>query len=279
MNHFISVRDLWYTYPNGVEALREINLDLDLGDFVAIMGENGAGKTTLVKLFNGLLRPTRGCVLVDGIDTREATVAELSRKVGYVFQNPLYQLFADNVEKEVAMGPKAFGLSSEEVSERVENALETLTIKKHRNKHPLMLSEGERKRVALASVLSMKPKVLMLDEPSLGQDAREKKGLAALLRELHSSGSAIILVTHDIEFVFDVAERLVVLSKGRVVADGPKREIVKKKDVLIQASLVVPQIPRLASSLNRYGILEEILTVEEACESLLPLLKGGEEYE
>jgi energy-coupling factor transport system ATP-binding protein len=269
----ILVQDLWYAYPNGLEVLKGINLSIDEGEFIAIMGENGAGKTTLVKHFNGLLKPTRGRVTVNGIDTRKATIAELSREVGYVFQNPLYQLFSETVESEVAMGPEAQRLPRVEVERRVNEALSALTISKYRERHPLMLSEGERKRVALAAVLSMEPKILILDEPSLGQDAAEKERLSSILRELHSQNRTVILVTHDVELAFDVVDRIIVMSKGEVLFDGPKRELLKKRGILLQASLVQPQIPLLASLLKPYGIPEDILTIQEAYEAILKLLR------
>ncbi|MEM3716029.1 MAG: ABC transporter ATP-binding protein, partial [Candidatus Bathyarchaeia archaeon] len=166
----IEVEDVYFTYPNGVEALKGVSLKIYDGEFIAIMGQNGAGKTTLVKHFNGLLKPTRGRVLVDGVDTRHTTVASLARKVGFVFQNPDHQLFSETVEEEISFALRNFGFDENVIRERVEWALNLLDLAQYRKASPFMLSGGERKRVALASVLAWDPDILVLDEPTIGQD-------------------------------------------------------------------------------------------------------------
>lgn len=275
MNGFISTRDLQFHYQDYITALRGINIDIDLGEFIAIMGENGAGKTTLVKHFNGLLKPSEGSVVVDGVDTKNATVAELSRKVGYVFQNPLYQLFSETVEKEVGLGLKYTPLSEEEKERRIQLVLTDLGIEKQRKRHPLMLSEGERKRVAIASILVMDPSVLILDEPTLGLDAREKSRLETILRKVHSDGRTVILVSHDVEFVFDTAERIIAMADGEKLFDGPREAVFEKSDVFRKAGLVEPQILTLTSALSKYGIRKKCASIDEISDLLIPLLRGN----
>jgi len=268
----ISARGVSFSYPNGVTSLHDITLDLRPGESVAIMGENGAGKTTLVKHFVGLLRPSKGMIEIEGVDAKTMTVAEIARKIGYVFQNPLYQLFSETVEKEVGLGLTPLNLPKEEVERRISRILKDLNLERYRERHPLMLSEGERKRVALASVLVIEPKALILDEPTLGQDAVEKRKLADLLRRLHSEDHSVVLVTHDVEFAFEVCDRIMIMSKGRIIADGPRREIVTLTRVFEEASLTQPQIPRLAALLKKSELPQDTITVEDAEQKLIPLL-------
>ncbi|HDI12316.1 MAG TPA: ABC transporter ATP-binding protein, partial [Candidatus Bathyarchaeota archaeon] len=195
----IEVRNVYFTYPNGVEALKEVSLHIDRGEFVAIMGQNGAGKTTLVKHFNGLLKPTKGEVLVDGVNTKEVSVATLARKVGYVFQNPDHQLFCETVEKEIAFALKNFGFDEELIKKRVDWALNLLGLSQYRESSPFMLSGGERKRLALASVLAWDPEVVILDEPTIGQDYAQKEKLRQFILQLKAQGKTVVIVTHDIE--------------------------------------------------------------------------------
>jgi len=262
MSSFITVHDLHFAYPNYVTALRGVNLKIDKGEFVAIMGENGAGKTTLVKHFNGLLKPKSGYVKVDGLDTKDTTVAELSKRVGYVFQNPLYQLFSETVEKEIALGLSGMNLSESEKARRIDEVLIELGVEKFRNRHPLMLSEGERRRVAIASVLVMNPEVIVLDEPTLALDFLEKKRLSGVLTRLHKEGRAIILVTHDVEFAFDLSERIVTMSNGKILADGPKEKVINDKMLFSAAGLVEPQLFQLARNLQAMGVNVSDFSVE-----------------
>lgn len=271
MKPLISAKGISFSYPNGVISLTDITLDLYPGESVAIMGENGAGKTTLVKHFIGLLRPGKGVIEIEGVNARTMTAAEIARKVGYVFQNPLYQLFSESVEKEVRLGLTPLNLPRDEVERRASKILEDLDLSRYRERHPLMLSEGERKRVALASVLIIEPKALILDEPTLGQDAVEKRKLAELLGKLHREGHTVILVTHDVEFAFEVCDRILIMSKGRIIADGPRREIVTLRRVLDEASLTQPQIPRLAALLKRAEFPGDTIAVDDAEQILISL--------
>jgi len=273
---YISVRDLYFSYPNYTLALQGVDLDIDLGEFIAIMGENGAGKTTLVKHFNGLLKPQTGNVIVDGADTRKISVAQLSKNVGYVFQNPLYQLFSETVEKELELGLRSMNFSDQEKKHRIDEVLIEFGIERFRERHPLMLSEGERKSVAIASVLVMDPKVLIVDEPTLALDLLEKKRLSNVLTRLHGEGRSIILVTHDVDFAFDHSERIVTMSRGKILADGPKEEVINDKTLFDAAGLVEPQLFQLLKHYELSGDHTSDFSVESVFHDIVYHLKKGE---
>jgi energy-coupling factor transport system ATP-binding protein len=270
----IEVQDVYFTYPSGVEALRGISLTIQDGEFVAIMGENGAGKTTLVKHFNGLLKPTKGKVLIDGIETTKVSVATLARKVGFVFQNPDHQLFCETVEEEVAFALRNFGFSEDVIEKRVTWALNLLGLSQYRKTSPFMLSGGEKKRVALASVLAWNPKILILDEPTIGQDYQQKEKLRQFIMQLRTQDKTVIIVTHDVEFVAECNPRVLLMRNGKIVADGEARQVLTDPDVLEQASLVPPQIAQIFMQLSDMGFPRNIIDVYEAREILLEAFRS-----
>jgi energy-coupling factor transporter ATP-binding protein EcfA2 len=253
----IQVDKLWHTYPDGPTALRGVNLRVNEGEFLAIMGRNASGKTTLVKHFNGLLKPTRGVVTVDGIETKKATTAELARKVGFVFQNPNDHLFADTVEEEIGFSLRNLGTDDEAIRSRVSELLEESGLEKYRGQYPRSLSSGEKQRVALASVVATRPEILVLDEPTRGMEYRLKIDLMNFLEEYVRQGNTVILITHDVETVAEHADRVILLSEGEIIADGDKR------DVLSRALLFSPQINRLVQAFRKHGLPDDILTVDE----------------
>lgn len=265
----IEVRDICFTYPNGVEALKRVSLTISNGEFLAIMGENGAGKTTLVKHFNGLLRPTEGTVLVDGVETRKVSVATLAREVGFVFQNPDNQLFSETVEDEVAFALKNFGFEESIIERRVTWALNLLDLTQYRKTSPFMLSGGERKRVALASVLAWNPKILMLDEPTIGQDYQQKEKLRQFILQMKAQRKTTIIVTHDVEFVAECNPRVVLMRDGRIIADGEAHKILTDPKILIEASIVPPQIAQIFLQLSELRLPKDVIDVYEARETLL----------
>jgi len=269
----IIVDDVSFTYPNGVEALREVSLTIREGEFVAIMGQNGAGKTTLVKHFNGLLKPSSGRVIVGGVDTRNATIAELSKKVGYVFQNPDHQMFSETVEKEISFALRNFGFSREVTEKRVDWALSILDLKEYRKASPFMLSGGERKRVALASVLAWDPNVLILDEPTIGQDYMQKERLRNFITQLNMQGKTVIIVTHDVEFVAECKPRVILMKDGRIIADGESHQILSNEDLLLKASIIPPEAARITRELRDIIHFDGVIDVYEAENLIAEALK------
>ena len=269
----IEVKDLCFTYPNGVEALKGLSLTIQDGEFVAIMGQNGAGKTTLVKHFNGLLKPTKGKVLVDNVETTKVSVATLARNVGFVFQNPDHQLFSENVEEEVAFGLKNFGFEQSVIENRVTWALNLLGLTQYRKTSPFMLSGGERKRVALASVLSWDPKILILDEPTIGQDYQQKEKLRQFILQMRTQRKTIVIVTHDVEFVAECNPRVVLMREGKIIADGEARDILTNPAVLTQASIVPPQIAQIFLQLSDVRFPKNVIDMYDAREKLIKLLE------
>ena len=275
----VKVEDLHYTYPGGVEALRGVNLEIKRGETVAIMGENGAGKTTLIKHFNGLLKPSRGRVIVLGMDTRYASVEDLSRHVGLVFQNPDHQLFAESVYEEVAFALRNFGFPEEVVEKRVRRTLELLNLWEYRDRSPFSLSVGERKRLAIASVLAYDPEIIVLDEPTAGQDFLQKEKISELLHHLRLMGKTVILVTHDVEFVTEHVDRIVLMARGRVVAEGPPKVVLYDQALLREARLLPPQIVRVYRVLRKHGAISSPnppWRADELAYELLRVLGAGD---
>jgi cobalt/nickel transport system ATP-binding protein len=236
MSCVIRLRGLTYRYPNGQPALAGVDLHVDHGESVALLGPNGAGKTTLVFHLNGLLRG-EGEIEVAGLDVRDDTVHDLRARVGIVFQDPDDQLFMPTVREDVAFGPLNLGLGRDQVLERVEEALATVRMEHVAERAPHQLSMGERRRVAIATVLAMRPKLLVLDEPSANLDPRSRRELIELLSEIDRT---MLVVTHDLPFAAELCERAVVLSGGRVVADASCDEILGAPGLLAEHDLELP---------------------------------------
>ncbi len=271
----ISLRNITYTYYTGVEALKGVDLDINRGDYVAIMGENGAGKTTMVKHFNGLLRPKTGKVVVDGEDIAKQSVAVMAKKVGLVFQNPDDQLFAEDVEEEISFALRNFGYAEKVIDERVNWALNLLDIERYKKSSPFILSGGERKRVALASVLAWNPDVLILDEPTVGQDYGQKERLKHFLLQLRTQGKTVVIVTHDVEFVAESQPRIVLMAQGKIVADGSAKKIMTDAEALKKCSVAPPEVTKLFSKLTEYGLPEDVLGVDEALDLITRKVRGN----
>jgi energy-coupling factor transport system ATP-binding protein len=271
----IKIEDVHFTYPNGVEALSGVSITIHDGEFVAIMGQNGAGKTTLVKHINGLLKPTNGNVTVDEVSTQKVSVAKLARKVGFVFQNPDHQLFCETVEDEVAFALQNFGFKKPLIKKRVTWALNLLNLMRYRQTSPFMLSGGERKRVALASVLAWNPDVVILDEPTIGQDHQQKEKLRQFIIQLNTQGKTVIIVTHDVEFVAACNPRVVLMAKGKIVTDGGAKETLTNRDLVAQASIVPPQISQIFFKLSDLKLPTNVIDIYEARRILLGRLEGS----
>lgn len=270
----VLVEDLEHNYGN-IEAIRSVNLEIAKGEFVALIGQNGAGKTTLVKHFNNLLKPTRGKVYIDGSDTAGQTIGSLSRRVGYVFQNPDHQIFCSTVREEVGYGLRHLDLSEAETETRVQDVLEFVNLQGVADRHPFTLGKGERQRLAVASVLAMRPNILVIDEPTTGQDRIGAEHMMGLVKNLHESGHTIVMITHDMRIVAEYAERVVVMHGGRIVADGTPSEVFSKGDVLRAAYLTPPRILLLATELEDLGMQSGITTVDEAVAVVSRALGAG----
>jgi energy-coupling factor transport system ATP-binding protein len=273
----IEAKDVCFTYPNGVEALKDVSVTIQDGEFVAIMGQNGAGKTTLVKHFNGLLKSTKGQVLVDGIDVKKVSVATLARNVGFVFQNPDHQLFSETVEEEISFALRNFGFKEDVTKSRVTWALNLLSLTQYRTTSPFMLSGGERKRVALASILAWDPKMLILDEPTIGQDYQQKEKLRQFILQMRTQKKTVIMVTHDVEFVAECNPRVLLMREGKITADGEANKILTNPEILNAASIVPPQIAQifleLAPQLPELELPKDVIDVYEARGILLKALE------
>ena len=260
----ITLEAVSFAYPTGTLALEDVDLDIEAGQFLAIMGENGAGKTTLAKQLNGLLKPTRGRVTVDDQDTRKISVASLARKVGLVFQNPDHLLFSETVKDEVAFALKNFGYPPEVVEKQVARTLEAMDLTSYADTSPFLLSGGERKRVAIASILVWEPDYLVLDEPTIGQDYQQKERLRNFIVQLYSQGKTVVMISHDVEFVAEAGPEVVLMSKGRIVGRGPADEVLSNDRLVEEASLVKPQMARLFAKLSRHGLPRDVVEVHRA---------------
>lgn len=246
----IRAEGLTHRYPNGVVALEGVDLTVRRGEFLAVLGQNGSGKTTLVKHFNGLLEPTEGKVVVDEDETTEHGLRHLGQTVGYVFQNPDHQIFSDTVFDEVAFGPKIRDMDEVEVGERVEEALSAVGMEGRGEEDPFGLTKGERQRVAVASVLAVRPEVLILDEPTTGLDYAEQRSMMDLVKSLNEAGSTIIVVTHTMWVVAEYAHRAVAVRDGEIVLSGTVREVFAEEEKLRAAYIRPPHIVSLG---NRLG--------------------------
>lgn len=246
----IRLEGVRFRYPKGPEAIRGVSLEVSRGEFVGVIGHSGAGKTTLAKLIVGLLKPTSGRVLVDGLDTRHAPASILARKVGYVFQNPEMMLFSATIYEEVSFALRNFGLPEAEVGRRVREALKVVDLGKPLDHSPHALSFGEKRRLAIACILAMEPEVLLLDEPTTGLDYSRSLALFESLFELRKGGRTVIVITHDVDLLARFASRVVVLKQGVVERDGPVEEVLSDVEFLRGEGFVPTQLQLLAASLG-----------------------------
>jgi len=272
----IQISDLVFRYlPGGPEVLRGVNVRIEVGEFIALIGQNGAGKTTLAKHFNGLLKPSSGTVRVLGRDTRTAPVADLARSVGYVYQNPDHQIFAQRVRAEAAFGPRNLGLSQAEVDRRVDEALVLVGLQDLADEFAFSLGRGQRQKLAVASVLAMEPPILVVDEPTTGLDQAGARGILDLLSRWNADGRTIVTITHDMTLVAERVPRTIVVNDGRILADGPTRQVLSDTALLRTAYLRPPQATRIAQRLSDLGVAADTLTVTELYTQVSRLLGRG----
>ncbi|MCS7281871.1 MAG: energy-coupling factor transporter ATPase [Anaerolineae bacterium] len=268
----LEARDLTVVYPGPrpVIALRGVNLQIREGEFIGIVGQNGSGKSTLVKSFVGLLRPTQGDVLFRGKSIRRFSVGEIARRIGLVLQNPDYQLFTPSCREEIRFGLRNIGVRPEEMDARVEEALRMVGLEMYGDLFPFRLSFGDRRKLAVASILALGPEVLILDEPTTAQDHRGRYQLAELARRFHERGGTVIMITHDVDLAARYAQRLVVLWEGQVLLDGPTAEVFRHPEELRRSFVVPPMAAQLAAELAPLGVPSHVMTVEDLYRVLRP---------
>ena len=282
----IKIKHLTHIYNEGMPfqkvALDDINIEINTGEFVGIIGHTGSGKSTLIQMFNGLIKPTKGEVYInnENIHGDHTNKKLIRQKVGLVFQYPEYQLFEMTVKEDIAFGPKNLGLTSEEVDERVKDAMKAVGLdESYCEKSPFELSGGQKRRVAIAGVLAMKPETLILDEPTAGLDPKGRNELFDQLKKMHEElGLTIVLISHSMEDVARYAEKLIVLYKGKIAYQGTPREVFAHGKKLEEIGLAMPQIRYIMEALKDKGmkVSEDVLTVEEAAAQLIEYLRGKE---
>jgi energy-coupling factor transport system ATP-binding protein len=254
----LETRNLSYRYPAGaINALTDIDLTIQEGDFVALLGQNGSGKTTLAKHFNGLLKPTAGDMLVRGRPVNQYRRHELAREVGYVFQNPDHQIFAPTVGEEVAFGPRILGMDRKTMERNIAEALDATGLSGFGDRNPFLLNRGERQRVAVASILAVKPAVIILDEPTTGLDYVHQRDTMEMLKQLNQLGHTIIVITHAMWIAEAYARRSILMKEGRILLDGPTSAVFSDETMLAKASLAPSDLIRLR---NRLGLAAMTLT-------------------
>jgi energy-coupling factor transporter ATP-binding protein EcfA2 len=259
----VETRQLQHVYSGKVQALKGVDLKIRRGEFLAIIGQNGSGKTTLTKHFNGLLKPTTGDVIIEGLNTKDMSIAELAKRVGYVFQNPDHQLCSRTVQEELSFGPKNIGVDPAEIKARVDRVIKTFDLEQYRQTHPFLLGRADRLRVAVCSILTMEPEIIAVDEPTTGQDMRQSYEVMNMLKNLNERGRTIVFITHNMRLVAEYARRTVVMRQGMIVMDDKTSAVFSRPDILGDTFLSPPQITQLAQRLGKYGIPPGVLSVNE----------------
>lgn len=284
MSYAIELKNVSHSYSEGtiqqVTAIKDISLQISKGEMVGIIGHTGSGKSTLISHFNGLLKPASGEVLVNGVDIwkDKATLREYRFKVGLCFQYPEYQLFEETVAKDIAFGPKNMKLSEEEINKRVLKAAEFVGLKPELlSKSPFDLSGGEKRRAAIAGVMSMEPEILVFDEPAAGLDPEGRKDLIKLIKTYREqTGSTVVIVSHSMEDIARIAGRVIVMNDGEIAMDGTVDEIYSRSDELRSMGLNVPEVTGVFTELNKLGfdVPLNVYSVEEGVQIIKTLLKG-----
>lgn len=263
-NAIIKINDLWHTYDGENWALKNINLQIKENDFVGLIGQNGSGKTTLAQCLNGIVTPTRGSIKIAEEEATVKSVGELGELVGYVFQNPDYMITQGKVREELELGPKNAGCSKEEIEKRVHHAVNSLNIEHLLDEDPFFLNRANRQRVAVGSIITLNPDIIILDEPTTGLAPGETHHLMQLVSEMHEEGKTIIVISHDLWIIAEFCERILALRDGEILMDGPPRKVFHKKEILDTTNLQPPQIARFTQ--DYFG--ETILTTDELIKNL-----------
>ena len=274
----LETKNLSYTYHDGTQALKNVNIKIRKGEKIAIMGPNGAGKSTLFSHFNGLNEPTSGHVEIDGekIIFERDELIKVRQKVGIVFQDPNDQLFAPTVKEDVAFGPMNLGLDYDEVEKRIRESLEMVGMSGFEEKTPHHLSGGQQKRVAIAGIIAMRPDIMILDEPTAGLDPEGVDKVLDILNKLNTEGISIVISSHDIEMVNQFADKIFVLHDGEIIAEGDKHQIFSNKELLKKAHLKAPVTTEILYKLKENGldVDTEKISIEETVEEILKATKN-----
>lgn len=269
----LSTENLSFTYPDGTQALKNINIEIEKGEKVAIIGPNGAGKSTLFSHFNGLTEPTSGCVKIEGkpISFEKDELLKVRQKVGIVFQDPNDQLFAPTVKEDIAFGPMNLGLSYDKVEKRVEDALKMVGMENYEDKTPHHLSGGQQKRIAIAGIIAMKPELMILDEPTAGLDPDGVEKVLNIMNQLNEEGMTLIISSHDIDMISKYADKIFVLYNGEIIESGNKNKIFSDMDLLKKAHLRTPITTEILYNLKESGlnVNTEKISVKDTCAEII----------
>lgn len=269
----LSTENLSFTYPDGTQALKNINIEIEKGEKVAIIGPNGAGKSTLFSHFNGLTEPTSGCVKIEGkaISFEKDELLKVRQKVGIVFQDPNDQLFAPTVKEDIAFGPMNLGLSYDEVEKRVEDALKMVGMENYEDKTPHHLSGGQQKRIAIAGIIAMKPELMILDEPTAGLDPDGVEKVLNILNQLNEEGMTLIISSHDIDMISKYADKIFILYNGEIIESGNKNKIFSDMELLKKAHLRTPITTEILYNLKESGlnVNTEKISVKDTCAEII----------
>ncbi|MHA1614302.1 MAG: ABC transporter ATP-binding protein [Candidatus Thorarchaeota archaeon] len=260
---FLVVDGLSFSYADGTQALANIDLTINSGEFVAVVGPNGSGKTTLCKHFNGLLLPSSGSVVIGGMDTRTASISDIATNVGYAFQNPDHQISRFTVEEEVGFGPKHLGLDEKEIARRTDHWIEFFGFGDIRKENPFFLSKAQRMNLAVAGTLAMEPHMLVVDEPTTGMDRKQMHDVLSMLKHLNELGTTVVIVTHEVWLIAEFAQRVILMSKGKKIADGPTRQVLSQRDLLKEGSIELTQTAKLCQKLADHSIDIDAYTVKD----------------
>lgn len=269
----LSTENLSFTYPDGTRALKNINIEIEKGEKVAIIGPNGAGKSTLFSHLNGLTEPTSGCVKIEGkpISFEKDELLKVRQKVGIVFQDPNDQLFAPTVKEDIAFGPMNLGLSYDEVEKRVEDALKMVGMENYEDKTPHHLSGGQQKRIAIAGIIAMKPELMILDEPTAGLDPDGVEKVLNIMNQLNEEGMTLIISSHDIDMISKYADKIFVLYNGEIIESGNKNKIFSDMELLKKAHLRTPITTEILYNLKESGlnVNTEKISVKDTCAEII----------
>ena len=273
-NNIISIENVSFTYPppNRVQALKNVSLSIENGEFVALIGQNVSGKTTLAKCISGFLKPTKGVVRINGRDTKDMRTSDLAKEVGYIFQNPDHQLFKESIYDEIAFGLRNIETPKQEIEKKVRDVLERMHLWEFRDLHPFRLGKGQRQRVAISAILAMEPEILVIDEPTTGQDRREARAIMDLTRDLNREGVTALVITHAMNLVAEYTKRAVALCEGQILVDDTTREVFKQIELLSHTYVEPPQITMLGNTL---GFNPPVLTVDETKDAMMKKIRDN----